>query len=250
MQAIPALLSLTDTAFFFDFDGTLVELAARPDAIQVPPSLPSLLRELYLLSQGAVAIITGRAIANLDAYLRMPELPAAGLHGAERRDARGEMQRTGFANARLAQMEHVLAELVQRNTGLLLESKGAALALHYRNAPEHEPIAREAVQQLVAAHADAYELQAGKMVYEIKPKGVNKGGALQAFLSESPFTGRTPFFAGDDLTDEYGFVVVNARNGWSIKVGDGATSARGRIASVAVLCGWLERNVAAARQRA
>lgn len=250
MQTIPAFLSLINTAFFFDFDGTLVELAARPDAIHVPPPLPGLLDELHRLSQGAVAIVSGRAIADLDTYLQMPELPAAGLHGAERRDARGVMVRTGCADARLAHMERELTDLVQRNTGLLLESKGAALALHYRNAPEHEPVARDAVQRLVAAHADRYELQAGKMIYEIKPKGVDKGGALQAFLSEPPFIGRTPFFAGDDLTDEHGFAVVNARNGWSIKVGDGPTAARARMASVDVLRAWLEQTVAAARQRA
>jgi len=96
MQSVPASLSLTDTAFFFDFDGTLVELAPTPDSIHVPPSLLTLLDELRRRSHGALAVVSGRGIDNLDAFLNMPDLPIAGLHGAERRDANGDTQRIGF----------------------------------------------------------------------------------------------------------------------------------------------------------
>lgn len=244
MQSIPAFLSLTDTAFFFDFDGTLVELAPTPDSICVPPSLIALLAALRHRSHGAVAIVSGRGIDNIDTFLNMPDLPIAGLHGAERRDANGDTQRIRFNDARLLRIERELAVVVERHPGMLLEIKGAAVALHYRNAPEREGIAREATERLVADYADAYVLQPGKMVFEIKPKGVDKGRALAAFLNEPPFAGRMPVFAGDDLTDEKGFAVVNAHGGLSIKVGAGETSARARLDSVdalhAQIARWLE----------
>lgn len=244
MQSIPAFLSLTDTAFFFDFDGTLVELAPTPDSICVPPSLIALLAALRHRSHGAVAIVSGRGIDNIDTFLNMPDLPIAGLHGAERRDANGDTQRIGFNDARLLRIERELAVVVERHPGMLLEIKGAAVALHYRNAPEREGIAREATERLVADYADAYVLQPGKMVFEIKPKGVDKGRALAAFLNEPPFAGRMPVFAGDDLTDDKGFAVVNAHGGLSIKVGAGETSARARLDSVdalhAQIARWLE----------
>jgi trehalose 6-phosphate phosphatase len=132
-------------------------------------------------------------------------------------------------------MERVLEQVVADNPGMLLEIKGAALALHYRNAPTREAAARVAAEQLAERFSDGYVLQPGKMVFEIKPKGVDKGRALAAFLDEPPFAGRMPVFAGDDLTDEKGFAVVNARGGLSIKVGAGETSARTRLDSVDAL---------------
>jgi trehalose 6-phosphate phosphatase len=247
MRPLPAFLSPSETAFFFDFDGTLVELAPTPDGVRVEPIVIELLSELRRLSNGAVAIVSGRGIDSIDAFLGMPDLPIAGLHGAERRDANGDTQRIGFDDERLLRMERVLADIVRNHPGMLLEIKGAALALHYRNAPEREAVARAATERLVADYADAYVLQPGKMVYEIKPKDVDKGRALHAFLNEPPFAGRTPMFAGDDLTDEKGFAVVNARDGLSIKVGSGETAARSRVESVGSLLMWLSSIVAAAR---
>jgi trehalose 6-phosphate phosphatase len=130
---------------------------------------------------------------------------------------------------------------MKAHPGMLLEIKGAALALHYRNAPERGAAAREATEKLVAQYADAYVLQPGKMVYEIKPKDVDKGRAVLAFLDEPPFAGRRPVFIGDDLTDEKGFAVVNERNGVSIKVGAGDTLAHVRVESVGELLNWLQR---------
>ncbi|MGF6777888.1 trehalose 6-phosphate phosphatase [Paraburkholderia sp. GAS334] len=246
MRALPAVLSPSETAFFFDFDGTLVELAPTPDGVLVQPRVIELLTELRRLTNGAVAIVSGRGIDSIDSFLGMPDMPIAGLHGAERRDANGDTQRTGFNDDRLLRMEQDLAEIVRTNPGMLLEIKGAAVALHYRNAPEREPVAREATSRLVAEYPDAYVLQPGKMVYEIKPKDVDKGRALRAFLDEPPFTGRTPVFAGDDLTDEKGFAVVNERGGVSIKVGGGDSVAKTRLDSVGALIDWLASVVAAA----
>ncbi|HVW50757.1 MULTISPECIES: trehalose-phosphatase [unclassified Trinickia] len=248
MQPLPSFLPPSETAFFFDFDGTLVELAPTPDGILVPPAVVDTLARLRRLTHGAVAVVSGRGIDSIDGFLGLPDLPIAGLHGAERRDASGDTVRLGFNDERLLRMERVLADLVNAHPGTLLEIKGAALALHYRNAPLAETVAREATERLVAQHADAYVLQPGKMVYEIKPKNVDKGRALAAFLDEPPFAGRTPVFAGDDLTDEKAFAVVNERGGLSIKVGAGETSARARIDSVGAFVGWLGDIIAAAQR--
>jgi trehalose 6-phosphate phosphatase len=247
MQVPPVAFAPTEYAFFFDFDGTLVELAPTPDGVLVPPDVPALLAELRTLTNGAVAVVSGRGIGSIDAFLGLPDLPIAGLHGAERRDANGDTQRIGFNDDRLLHMEQVLADVVNDNPGMLLEIKGASLALHYRNAPDREPIARAATARLVADFPGAYVLQPGKMVYEIKPKDVDKGRALRAFLDEPPFAGRKPVFAGDDLTDEKGFAVVNETGGVSIKVGGGDTIARTRLDSVSALHEWLAAVVAAAR---
>src|SRR5579864_1301192 len=247
MQALPAVLSPSETAYFFDFDGTLVELAPTPDGVLVQPQVIDLLSALRHQTNGAVAILSGRGIDSIDSFLGLPDLPIAGLHGAERRDANGDTQRVGFNDERLLRMEQDLAQVVNEHPGMLLEIKGAALALHYRNAPDREPVAREATQRLVADYPGSYVLQPGKMVYEIKPKDVDKGRALRAFLDEPPFVGRKPVFAGDDLTDEKGFAVVNERGGVSIKVGAGETMAHTRIDSVSGLLDWLASIVAAAR---
>lgn len=246
MQALPDVLSLSETAFFFDFDGTLVELAPTPDGVLVQPQVIDLLTTLRRQTNGAVAIVSGRGIDSIDAFLGLPDLPIAGLHGAERRDSNGDTQRIGFNDDRLLRMEQVLAGVVRENPGMLLEIKGAAVALHYRNAPDRERVAREATTRLVADYAGSYVLQPGKMVYEIKPKDVDKGRALRAFLDEPPFTGRMPVFAGDDLTDEKGFAVVNEHRGVSIKVGGGDTIAKARVESVSALTQWLAKIVASA----
>lgn len=247
MQSLPVFLSPRETAFFFDFDGTLVEIAPTPDGVVVPKAMIDSLAELRRLSKGAVAVVSGRGIESIDGFLGMPDLPVAGLHGAERRDASGDTMRLAFDDTRLLRMERVLADVVRAHPGMLLEIKGASVALHYRNAPLSEPIAREVAERLVAEQSDGYVLQPGKMVYEIKPKHVDKGRALAAFLDEPPFAGRMPVFVGDDLTDEKGFAVVNERGGLSIKVGAGETVARSRVDSVGAFLAWLAAIVAAAR---
>ncbi|KND55510.1 Trehalose-6-phosphate phosphatase [Candidatus Paraburkholderia kirkii] len=240
MQILSDSLSLAETAFFFDFDGTLVELASTPDGIFVPRSVPDILAALRRATNGAVAVVSGRGIDNIDSFLQMPDLTVAGLHGAERRDANGDVQRIGFNDERLLRMEHALEKVVNANAGMLLEIKGAALALHYRNAPDRELAARAATGRLVQEYGDAYVLQPGKMVYEIKPKDVDKGRAVRSYMAESPFVGRKPVFIGDDLTDEKGFAVVNEFDGLSVKVGQGDTVARARIESVELLLDWLQ----------
>ncbi len=235
-RAAPAA---SHTAFFLDFDGTLVDLAPTPDAVVVPDALRHLLATLRDAADGALAIVSGRSIESIDALLAPLVLPVAGLHGAEWRDAQGTHVRQFAADARLQQMQAVLEEAVRDHPGMLLETKLVSLALHFRNVPERAAQALDAVQRAVAPFADAFVLQPGKMVFEIKPAGVDKGRAIAALLADAPFAGRTPCFAGDDLTDEAGFTAVNALGGLSIKVGEGDTAARIRVPSVAHMLAWL-----------
>jgi trehalose 6-phosphate phosphatase len=246
----PFSSALGATALFFDFDGTLVELAATPEAIEVPSAVPARLAALRQAVGGALAIVSGRGIDSIDSFLALPGLPIAGLHGAERRDAQGALTQSGFDDARLADVVSVLKDVEQRHPGLLLELKRASVAFHYRNAPDCSTLVREAVEQASALHPGVYSVQPGKMVYELKPHGIDKGRAVEIFLSEPPFAGRVPVFAGDDLTDEAAFAVVQAMGGLAIKIGEGDTIARVRLPTVGALAQALDAWLADGQVRA
>jgi len=245
MTSSSSLPDPSRTAFFFDFDGTLCALAPTPDAVQVAPEVPSLLLQLRERSDNALAIVTGRPIEDIDRFLApltsQVTLPIAGSHGAERRGLDGKIDRIGFGDARLAQLEAALRSLVTAVPGLLLEVKGAGLAVHFRAAPHEGPRVESVMREAVDRHGDAFVLQPGKMVFEIKPKGVDKGLAIRAFLEAAPFAGRVPLFAGDDLTDEKGFAVVNVLGGISVKIGEGESLAKVRVASVDAFVAWLKQ---------
>ena len=237
-------------AIFLDIDGTLLEHAERPDAVRADAALGRLLAELNEVTGGALALISGRAVAELDLLFAPLRLAVAGQHGIERRDARRTVHRHTFPLEPLRRAARQLGEFAAGHAGLLLEDKGHSLALHYRLAPELAAAAREAVTQALAALGPAFELQSGKLVYEIKPGGRDKGTAIQEFLAEAPFAGRLPVFIGDDATDEYGFAIVNRADGHSIKVGPGASIARWRLADAAAVRRWLDAYVAYAGARA
>lgn len=223
-------------AVFLDLDGTLAELAAHPSDARVLPQQVALLGRLESGLDGALAVVSGRSIDSLDGMLHPLRPRAAGLHGLERRN---DSQCTAAAGDALTEASRQLEDLADRHPGLMLENKGAAIALHFRNAPELEAMCRETVHALAAGFPDHHVI-AGKMVLELKPRHSNKGTAIDAFLGEPPFRGRTPVFAGDDVTDEDGFETVNARGGISIKIGDGATAARFRLPDVTALHTWLQ----------
>ncbi len=226
-------------AIFLDFDGTLVDLAPRPDAVQVSDTLRTLVAALSEAAGGALAIITGREIAVIDAFLSPLILPVAGLHGAERRAPDGTVDRLTPDRAALDTMRDQLADFANRHQGVLLEDKGLCLALHTRARPELMPAALSAVTVAMTPFAAAFELQPGKQVMEVRPRGVDKGAAIAAFLADAPFRGRRPIFVGDDRTDEPGFAVAEAAGGFGIKIGPGETAARYRLGSVNALHGWL-----------
>jgi trehalose 6-phosphate phosphatase len=228
-------------ALFLDVDGTLLELAPTPERVYVSERLKSLLIELSERLEGAVALISGRTIADLDHLFAPLRFCASGIHGAERRYADGRIARAPIANSdQLASAETELAAFVQANEGLLLENKSFALALHYRLAPQLEATAREKMQSVVQRLGSDYVLQPGKRVFEVRPAAFSKGTAVRSFLTELPFAHRAPIYIGDDLTDEHAFEAVNALNGLSIRVGEpGPTHAKFRIPNIAQVHEWL-----------
>jgi len=234
MQKPPRLTP--DAALFLDFDGTLVDLAETPEAIHVPPALVGLLDDLRGLLGGALAVVSGRQIDVLDRFLAPLRLPAAGEHGVQRRDAEGRMQEQRAPE--LARVLDAANELARVHQGLLVERKHAAIALHYRLAPQLEAVCRDALARIVFDQPQL-ELMHGKFVFEVKPAGVHKGGAIAAFMEEAPFAGRVPVFAGDDTTDENGFAVVQPRGGIAIKVGSGPSQALHRLDSPRAVFEWL-----------
>lgn len=224
------------TALFLDFDGTLADLAPEPDAVLVAPGvIPALLR-LSAQLDGALAIVSGRRLADLDAFLAPLQLPLATEHGAQRRDTLGRI--ASLAEPDLRALAERATELAAQHDGLRVEIKQAAVALHYRHAPELESLCLQVMQE-AADRTPGVELLSGKYVFEVKPANVSKGSAIKAFMAEPPFAGRLPLFAGDDTTDEAGFAAVQSLGGEGIKVGEGATVAHHRCASPEALRQWL-----------
>ena len=226
-------------AFFLDLDGTLLEIAETPDAVDADYTELALVGRLSRAAEGAVAVISGRSIARIDEILSPLVVPAAGQHGAERRDARGERHRHRFPVQRLKPVAGGIRSFAARHAGLVFEDKGASVALHYRLAPQLAAAAQQAVREAAEPLGDAVEVQGGKMVVELKPAGCDKGKAIEDFMREAPFAGRVPVFLGDDVTDEYGFRVVNRMGGHTVKVGAGPSSARWRVENPAAARQWL-----------
>lgn len=228
-----------DWAFFLDIDGTLLDIEHRPEAVHVEPRELELVSALHRAAGGALALISGRPLAGIDVLFHPLKLPIAGQHGAERRDARGARHRYRFPVKVLQRAAAPVREFVAANPGLIFEDKGASVALHYRLAPQLAPEAEAVVRDAAESAAGALQMQRGKMVFELKPAGCDKGTAIEEFMQDEVFAGRTPVFLGDDITDEFGFRVVNRLNGYSVKVGEGPTVARWRLAGPAEARSWL-----------
>lgn len=229
-----------DWAWFLDVDGTLIDIAPTPSAIVMPEALPPLLQLLSDTHGGAVALVSGRALDNLRQLVMPFDPPAAGLHGLEWRDGAGMVGRME-APPGLDDIRRRLGREAEQTTGLLLEDKGLAVALHYRQAPGLADHVRHAAETAIRDHPD-YTLVSGKMVVEIKPRGADKGGAVAAFMRDAPFAGRRPVFVGDDITDEDGFAAVNRLGGISVLVGPPReTQARYRLPDIEACRAWLAR---------
>lgn len=234
MQLLPILT--TAHALFLDFDGTLIELAPRPEAVRIASGLVPTLAAMQAHLGGALAIVTGRPEADIDGFLAPLRLPLASEHGAQYR-LFGESL-PSVATPDLTQVLHTAQALAARHAGLLVETKRASIALHYRQAPHLEAHCVLAMERAVQG-LDGVELLRGKCVLEVKPRGVHKGQAIIDFMTQPPFAGRMPVFVGDDVTDEAGFAAVHALGGWGIKVGEGPTMAQHRCMTPAALRGWL-----------
>jgi trehalose 6-phosphate phosphatase len=204
---------------FLDVDGTLLELAATPGAVVVDAGLVQLLVRLREAAHGALALVSGRTITDLDRLFGSLKLPAAGLHGCERRDAAGGMHVAPVVRERLTALRTGLAELAHRHPGVTLEDKGAGLALHFRQAPQLERELRAEVAIMAAPLVPEFSVLDGSAVIEVKPALHTKQSAIEAYLREEPFRGRTPIFIGDDQTDYAGFAAARNAGGLAIAVG-------------------------------
>lgn len=227
-------------ALFLDVDGTLTDIRPRPDDVTIAEATRAILTRIAHATQGAVALVSGRTIGDIDRLFAPLHLATAGLHGLERRTADGHLSAAPDDPEALQPIRDALGKFVAAHPGTILEDKGAAIALHFRGAPEAEAEAEPLIAGLLARNGDGVVLQRGKMVREIRAAGINKGGAIRTFMEEAPFCDRTPVFVGDDVTDEDGFATINDMHGISIKVGnDRKTAATSACPDVGAIHQWL-----------
>lgn len=239
----PPLLARGD-ALFIDFDGTVVEIAATPDRIEVAAGLPALLQRIAIRLEGALAVISGRPLADLTRRLAGYSGATAGNHGLERRSATGVVHRPR-ADPTLEFVWPVIRQFAALTPGVTIEDKSLAIAIHYRGRPELADTCQRLAERAVLLSENQLTMLTGKMVIELRPRGTDKGHAAQAFLAEPEFRGKRPVFVGDDWTDEAGFAVANRLNGIAIHVGDGESIARYRLDDVTAVIRWLEAFLAA-----
>ena len=226
-------------AYFFDLDGTLVDFADTPAGVHVSEDLCRSLERLYRDTGGAVALMSGRAVAEIDRLFPHARLPVAGQYGLERRGAGGTITRHAVPARRFERVRLRLANAVDGKAGLLLENKGLSLALHYRRAPRLAAYAHRLARSMLPVVGRQFCIQRGKYVVEMRPAGKDKGVGIREFMKEEPFRGRTAIFVGDDASDEVGFAAVNGLGGHSIKVGPGRSAARWRLPNVTAVREWL-----------
>lgn len=235
----------TDLALFLDFDGTLVEIAATPDQVVVDPALAPALERLRARLGGALALVTGRPIATIDDFLAPARFDVAGLHGAERRLGDRVSGSSAADHPDLRARIPALHAAVAGLQAVLIEDKGASVAVHWRLAtPSDAERAEEAVKAVAAELAAGYRLQLGKAVGEIVPASATKGAAIRGLSAQAPYAGRRAVFFGDDLTDEKAFATVNQDGGISVRIGSAETIATRRLGNPeevrALLYGWAD----------
>ena len=228
-------------ALFLDIDGTLLEISEKPELVRVNENLKGLIFKLEKCLNGAVAFISGRTILDVDQLFKPLELPMSGKHGAERRDASGQTYTARYhASSITNSIVKTVQKFVNDNPGTSLENKEQTLALHYRLKPQIEKQATDLINDLISNHTEL-ELLNGKMVLEIKPKITHKGTAIAQFMKEYPFVGKTPYFFGDDTSDEDGFKIINSMNGISVCVNPPLNSAaKFKLDTVSSVINWLE----------
>lgn len=239
MENAPVDLLADKTAMFLDVDGTLLGIREHPADVRADNELIALLGEVERRFGGALSLISGRSIEEIDRIFAPVAFPAAGAHGVEFRYSDGA--EITSIDAHLPEtIINTIESFAAAHDGLLAERKRAGLALHYRRAPELESDCRRLIDEVMHKVGATFRLIDGKMVLEIAPRGHDKGEAIRKMLHHVPFSGRQPVFVGDDVTDEDGFRAVNELGGVSIRVGSGrSTAARYRLDDVAGVHAWL-----------
>ncbi len=234
----PSPLVLADSALFLDLDGTLATIAARPDDVQADPRRTRLLERLERALEGRLAVVSGRTLADIDRILEGRVTCVAAVHGLVRRDCDGTVHGPQ-PHGGLLQATRALHTFAARDPGLIVEEKGASVALHFRLARNRAAEARVLTRRLAAETGLA--VQDGDMVEELRTPGPDKGDSIRAFMQTARFQGAHPVFAGDDATDEHGFTEVNALGGFGVLVGGARpTAARFGLRGVNDLMAWLE----------
>lgn len=227
-------------AVFLDFDGTLADIVDHPDDVRLPPKTAEALAKLETRTSGAVAIVTGRPIAQIDALVAPLILPVAGVHGMSRRSFDGTLHNTKHDATLFAEAQARLTRLHLELSDTMIEVKPASVAFHYRRRPDLAGSIAENIHDALG-DLEGFDILHGKMVVEVKAGHAHKGDAIRAFLSEEPFAGRVPLFAGDDVTDEFGFTAMLEFDGITIKIGPGETSAGWRADDPDQFREWLAR---------
>ena len=232
-------LYLNEVALFLDFDGTIVDIVMDPGAVRVDDASILNLTTLWRRLGGALAIVSGRSIAEIDEHLKPLVLPVAGVHGLTRRASGGQVEMASVDESIVGGVATMLEPFVYAYPGLILEPKWGAIALHYRARPELAEACYAALAAATATYSPSAEIVHGKMVVEAKFARFNKGTAVRSFAAESPFNGRRPIFIGDDVTDEDGFAAVIEMGGVAAKVGTGPSVATTRFKSAAEFRKWM-----------
>ncbi|GGC32030.1 trehalose 6-phosphate phosphatase [Novosphingobium marinum] len=242
LPAPPPLDCSANCALFLDFDGTLVDIAPQPDAIAVDPALPGLLDALSTRLDGRLAIVSGRAVADLDRHLGKLDVAYAGSHGGEFRPSGSDAVEL-LAPPLPREAEDEVRDFVSHSEGLLAEAKPLGIAMHYRAAPAREDAVLELASELSARLG--LEMKRGKMVVELLTPGSDKGSAVARFMDMEQFRDATPLFLGDDVTDEDAFEIVREHGGTAILVGEERESAAGwRLSGVGEVHRWLKAALA------
>lgn len=244
MATTPLPVDLRECAILLDIDGTILDIAPAPQQVAVPSTLRQTLARLDHLTGGALALVSGRQLADIDLIFAPLQLAAIGGHGAEMRPAPGRQPRRQAPSLGAA-LKSELAALTELAPGILAEDKGYAFALHYRAAPDRAAALRAAIAAICAqAPAGSVTMLPGKFVFEVKPAGVNKAKAVSELMQYAPFADRHPIFIGDDTTDEPVFGVLPQFGGLGFSVGGIIAGADGHFDTPEDVRAWLARLVA------
>ncbi|MGH6714655.1 MAG: trehalose-phosphatase [Bradyrhizobium sp.] len=234
---------LSETALLLDIDGTLLDLMPTPREVWVPPGLAETLNRLLARTCGALALVSGRALDDIDLIFAPDRFPAIGGHGAEMRlstDGGGVTEAPPLDK----ELKRRLAAIARLSPGILLEDKGYSLALHYRLAPQAEKAIDQAIAQIRADMRDApIEVLPGKCVFEIKYSAFTKASGVRELMRHAPFKGRRPIFIGDDVTDESAFAIMPQYNGVAFSVGRRVKSVAGHFDAPSDVRAFLARLV-------
>ena len=207
-------------ALFLDVDGTLLDIAPTPSSVVVPPELPDVLRRLRNTLGGALAVVTGRPVDQVDRLFGDAPYAVAGEHGGAIRHAPGApVEHAAVANLPagwLERAEHIAAG----RPGVLLERKRRGFVLHFRQAPDEGPALRQAMLDILGGFENRFALLSGSMAWEMRPLGADKGTAVAGLMARPPFAGRVPVYIGDDVTDEDGMRAARAAGGIGLRVAE------------------------------